>query len=144
VSRSLDTARSPWATQDGLRAGVLVGSGAAACLVAWAAASGRAAVADQTGFVSLGVAGFLVAFAGEVSWVLRGRRAVGRRAVLLLGGPPQARSGWAAPRADELVAGAGLRLYHRADCRLAGSAWAADGRAGHEAAGRRPCGVCRP
>src|SRR5581483_10781960 len=115
VSRSLDTARSPWATQDGLRAGVLVGSGAAACLVAWAAASGRAAVADQTGFVSLGVAGFLVAFAGEVSWVLRGRRAVGRRAVLLLGGPP-----------------------------LAGSAWAADGRAGHEAAGRRPCGVCRP
>jgi hypothetical protein len=44
-----------------------------------------------------------------------------------------------------LVATSSMARYHRPSCPLAtGKAVRAAGRATHEVAGRRPCGVCRP
>lgn len=137
---------SPWRGDGGLVfvAGALVALGAVLCSLAWTLAASRGDFDDQVAYVTLAVGGLVTAFFGQTLWLLRGRRSIGGRLQLMLGGlvpagPP--------PGAGEptLVGGPGLRWYHSAGCALAaGQGWPVRARVDHEAAGRRPCGVCRP
>jgi hypothetical protein len=147
VSTKDGLAGSPWSADQALRLVGLVGSGAVMCVVAWGVASGRASLGDQVGWASLAVGGLVVAFFGQVSWLLNGRRALGERSMHLLGRPaPRSAVGLGIrSTASQLVGGEGLRWYHRADCQLArGQSWSVASRSAHEADGRQPCGVCRP
>jgi hypothetical protein len=138
---------SPWSADQALRLVGLVGAGAVMCVVAWAVASGRAKFGDQVGWASLAVGGLVVAFFGQASWLLNGRRALGERSIHLLGLPPQRTAAGNGVRstASQLVGGDGLRWYHRADCPLARAQdWPAASRSEHEVDGRQPCGVCQP
>jgi hypothetical protein len=147
VSTEQRLAGSPWSADQLLRVVGLVVSGAVMCGVAWGVASGRAHFGDQVGWVSLAVGGLVVAFFGQASWLLNGRRAVGERSIHLLGRPPRRATagGGVRSRASQLVGGEGLRWYHRSDCPLArAQVWPVASRSEHEADGRQPCGVCRP
>jgi hypothetical protein len=138
---------SPWSADQALRVVGLVGAGAVMCVVAWVVTSGQANFGDQVGWVSLAVGGLVVAFFGQASWLLNGRRAVGERSMLLLGRPRHRALVGLGVRstASRLVGGDALRWYHRADCPLARVAgWPPASRSTHEADGRQPCGVCRP
>jgi hypothetical protein len=137
---------SPWTADQALKTVALVAIGAVAVLVAWAVISGRPGASQQLGFVCLGLGGVIVAFLGQASWLLHGRRAVGSRARYLLGeAPDNGAAVFPASSADALVAGDGLRWYHRGDCPVAaGQRFATVSRDKHEAAGRRPCGICQP
>jgi hypothetical protein len=51
----------------------------------------------------------------------------------------------ASASAEHVVAAEGLRRFHRPDCPIAaGRGWSPLPRRAHEAAGRGPCGICRP
>jgi hypothetical protein len=128
---------------------VCTGTGTALSVAGWWSASGQGAIADQIPPASVCLLGALVAFAGQVAWVLRGRRAVGARAQWLLPEAPAEDPAVVTATLDagdgRLVAGDGLVHYHRVGCRFAlGRDWPAAGRTEHEASGRRPCGACRP
>jgi hypothetical protein len=137
---------SPWSTDDVLRAAGMVAAGGVMCVIAWATISARPRVGSQVGFVPLAVGGLVVAFLGQAAWLLRGRRALGERARMLLGAPPAAgpRRSTAIARATDLVAGEGLRWFHRADCPLAANQGFAASHGEHTRAGRHPCRVCQP
>jgi len=148
--------RPLWHQGDLLRWGLVVGVALVMCIVGWYLASEDATMGKQIGPANLAVGGLIVAGVGHVSWLLSGRRAVGERRRVLLGEPAAAtvsvsedvdvtREMSVPGGADDLIAGEGLRYYHRADCTLAGSRdWPSAGRGEMEAAGRQPCGVCRP
>ncbi|MBW8826039.1 MAG: hypothetical protein JF603_06795 [Acidobacteria bacterium] len=130
---------------------------AAALLVAAAwATTATDDLSLRVAWVNLGVVGLLVAGAGNVLWLLAGRRAIGeRRAELLVApsevgadddatAPTRALATMAAPP-DRLVSVARATLFHRDDCPLVqGKPVTAGIRSRHERAGRRPCGVCLP
>jgi hypothetical protein len=139
---------SPWTSDDLLRWGVTLILGATVSALGWFFAAGHGRVADQTVPASAGIAGLVIAGYGHAAWILRGRRAVGARTKHFLGDPPGAieagtkLSRW---QCELLVAGPGLRRYHRADCPLAaGAGWPSAHREEHEAAGKVACGVCQP
>ena len=140
--------RAPWDTGALVRLIVIVAIGAVLCAVAWTGASGHAEFKDQKGWVAVGVAGFLVAVAGQSLWLKQGRRAVAAHAAQLMGQAAAlapAASGPAAVTAgsDRLVAADGMRHFHRPDCPIAaGRGWAPVARRVHESAGRTPCGIC--
>lgn len=143
----------PWTADDFLRWALFTAAGAIMIGVAWYQAGGQPTASEQMGPVNLAVGGAVVAAVGHIFWFLRGRRAIGERRRALLGEPPrESRAGGVATRAGVagservvLVAGAGQKHYHRANCALAaGRSWPAAGQREHEAAGRTPCGVCRP
>jgi hypothetical protein len=123
-----------------------VASGSLVCAVAWAMMANRASFSSQTPIASLGIVGLIIAFYGQTTWLLSGRRAIGERSQGLLGHLVTRHGSDAArPESAVLVAGDGLRRYHRTDCLLArGQAWPAAPRERHHRAGRVPCGVCRP
>jgi hypothetical protein len=138
---------APWTGEDALRWGVTVGAGAVVVVVAWWYTAGRATLAGQLGFASVGVLGLAVSFYGNAAWMLRGRRTAGLRMAYLLGQPPglHGTDVVSRPHAHQLVAGSGQRWYHRADCPLAaGRQWLATTRAAAEQDGRAPCGICQP
>jgi hypothetical protein len=122
--------------------------------VGWYLASGEIKYSRQIGPANLAVAGLLVAGAGHVAYLMRGRRAVGERRRRLLGDPTLAPAGRAAATpaalhldgaASETTAGDGMMRYHRKGCPLAaGRNWAVRSAEEQEAAGRIPCGACRP
>ena len=144
--------RAPWDRGDLVRVIAIVAIGAVVCAVAWTGASGHAELKDQKGWVAVGVAGFLVAVAGQSRWLRQGRRAVAAHAARVMGDvaaltPDSSPRG--TPRAvspeQHLVATDGMRHFHRPDCPIAaGRGWAPLPRRAHEAAGRTPCGICRP
>jgi hypothetical protein len=112
--------------------------------------SGTRVFDDQVSAARLAAAGVLLAQAGFVWSVARGRRALGCRLrtalpartedVAVPPGPAMGTSPSAGP-----VAAADMTRYHRHDCAfVAGKAAGAAPVADHERAGRRPCGVCRP
>ena len=145
--------RAPWDTGDLVRLIAVVAVGGVVCAVAWTGASGHAELRDQTGWVAVGVAGFLVAVAGQGLWLLRGRRALSAHAAAVMVEaaaltPAGAGSGSARPMAaaaEWLVAADGLRHFHRPDCPIAARRhWSPLPRRAHEAAGRTACGICRP
>lgn len=146
---------APWATHDLVRLIAFVATGAVGCAVAWTGASAHAALRDQTGWIVLGVAAFGVAVVGQSLWLRQGRRAVAAHATRVLGeAAALAPEGWraatvqaaaVAAEAELLVAAEGLRRFHRSDCLIAGGrGWSPLPRRTHEAAGRAPCGICRP
>jgi hypothetical protein len=125
----------------------LAGLGWLAMVVGWYQAAGRLRVEDQVAWAVLSVAGTTAVGLVTVLLVLAGRRAVELRLRGVLDAvaenrQPRARA-VASDTAAALVAAAGMARYHRPSCRLAqGKPIRPSARAAHEAAGRRPCGVC--
>jgi len=129
---------------------ILGGLGAAAMAVSWIGATRSLVVADQTGWAIAGVAGTAAVLMAALLWILAARRMVERRLGHVLArldvSPAVAPEG--ADRGGAgvvLVAAPAMTHFHRPACPLAaGKALSTANRAEHEAAGRRPCGVCRP
>lgn len=141
-------ATSLWSRRQAVVAAVVLAAGVALAVTGWFSLTGRPAVRDQVGPLAVAVTGAMTALLAELSWILAGRSAVATRRRLLIGTSAAApgTSGGRRPSSPVLVAGEGLRLYHRADCPLAppdARAFGPELVAG-QAAGRLPCGVCRP
>ena len=137
---------SPWDRRDVLRWSVTVFAGGLTSGLAWWLASGRVKFDEQMPFASVAVIGLLLGGYAHLSWLLRGRRAVGVRRLSLLGDPVRRPTAPAAGRSSAgpvFLAVDGRARYHRPGCPLlAGRAAVSGIRAVHEAAARRPCGVC--
>jgi hypothetical protein len=115
-------------------------------LLAWFETSASVRLTNQVHWTNVGVAGVIVLGAGNLFWLLRGKRATGelRRLVLPLV-PVDGDAPTEVPRAGPLVAGPDMTRFHRADCPLvAGKNVSAAGREAHGRTGREPCGVCQP
>jgi hypothetical protein len=114
--------------------------------VGWYQAAGRLRVEDQVAWTVLSVAGTTTVGLVTVLLVLAGRRAVEQRlrAVLaLVADEHQPAPVGAVSIEIALVAADGMARYHVSSCRLTwGKPVRRLDRAGHESAGRRPCGVC--
>jgi hypothetical protein len=120
-----------------------------AMVVGWYQAAGRLRVEDQVAWAVLSVAGTTAVGLVTVLLVLAGRRAVEQRLRGVLDAVAENRQSTARAVASDtaaaLVASDGMARYHRPSCRLThGKPVRHSERAAHEAAGRRPCGVCRP
>jgi hypothetical protein len=146
-------ASSPWSTEDLIRWLVITGAGAGACMVGWWAASGHARFDDQIAAANIAVGGLVVASCAHVGWIMRLRRVIGDRRRDLLGepaavvrrAPETSAADVIRSRAEALVAGDGLRWYHRASCPLVqGRDWPTRAESEHRKAGRRPCAMCQP
>jgi hypothetical protein len=129
---------------------VIGAAGFVAMAVAWKGTATTIRVERQVDWLPLGVAGASAATLAMVGWVLAGRRSVAERVARLsaLVGTPswwdaESPAGPAAAAEAAFVATDGMVRYHRPSCPLvAGKPARALGRAAHEAAGRRPCGIC--
>jgi hypothetical protein len=163
-----------WRPEDFMRWVISIGVGGVVLVASWYVCAGDASFYRQIGPLDAASAGLILAGLGNVMWLLRGRRNVGERRRALLPdvaalittegdsgeldelgerrrvsdvAPEGGAATAAAPTAEHVffVAGDGLARYHRPDCTLAsGRTWSGATRADHEAAGRQPCGVCRP
>ena len=139
--------RPLWRRADGV---TVVGANTLAALllvVGWWGASRALTVDRQTPWANLSVAALVVAGIGNGLWLMAGRVAVARRArSLRTGGAVHRASCLAESRVTaQLVALPSLSLYHREDCRMVnGRATVSAAARDHAAAGRRPCGMCRP
>jgi hypothetical protein len=139
---------APWSSADVV---VLAGAGVLGVVllvVSWIGTSARDTLAEQTGWIGIGIASLAAAALGGSHWLLQGRRAVGRRRRVWMTAERARRA--AARRAGApvvtagFVAGAAMTRYHRPHCPLvAGKPVAVAARGAHEQAGRRPCGVCQ-
>lgn len=142
----MNTQASPWDREDVVRWTVMVVLGAATSGLAWWLASDRVEFHEQVPYASVGVAGLVLAGYAHLSWLLRGRRAVGVRRLHLLGDPVVRRSPVIAQvdgGGPVFVAVEGRARYHRPGCPLLDGRVTVTGpRHVHEAAARRPCGVC--
>jgi hypothetical protein len=76
---------APWSRRGLFVVGVLNGTGLAAIVSGWIWASGHQLLADQFPAANLTVVGLIVAGAGNISWLLSGRRAIGRAKLALFG-----------------------------------------------------------
>ena len=137
-----------WSRADLVRLTIGIATGGAVVAVAWNGAATRSQLDDQTGFVILGVAGFLVAVLAQSVWLKRGRRAVGAYATTIqasVAALVEQPSVTPMREAEGLVATGDMRHFHRPDCPIAaGRGWSAEPRRSHEATGRTPCGICTP
>jgi hypothetical protein len=115
-------------------------------VVAWIGASGERRLSLQVAWVNLAVVGSAVAAAGQASWLLQGRRAVGVRRHQVLPDRERPRRPAARPTArvaaTRVVALAGSGRYHRPDCLLVAGKDLDDVDATRD--GLQPCEVCRP
>jgi hypothetical protein len=129
---------------------LLSGIGVTLVLAGWLQVRNENVYADQATGINMAIAGVVVAGAAALPMLLAGRRSVGVRRLALLGdlrGMPVRASARATgdSTSQNLVAGEGLRRFHRAGCTLAqGRNWSAASRGEHERAGRVACGVCQP
>jgi hypothetical protein len=130
---------------------ILGGFGALSMAVSWAGSARTLRVGDQADWAIVGVAGNAAVVLAALLWVLAARRMVERRLGQVLarvdvGGAATADAAGPTAAADDLlVAGAAMAHYHLPGCPLAaGKTVSLASRTGHETAGRRPCGVCRP
>jgi hypothetical protein len=116
--------------------------------IAWYGASSSVAVSAQVRWANLAVGGLILLGAGQLAWLLTGRRAVGelRRHVLR-----QARSDAVVEQAPvahaaengRFVAAKNMTRYHRPACLLvAGKKVEAGAETKLQKRGLRPCGVC--
>lgn len=132
-----------------LRVCVTSACGFVALGVAWYAISGLADPAAHGLWLNVGVGGTVISALGNGVWLLRGRRAIGKRRVELVSlqhDPLLAESMRMGELEDTLtmpvgtVRVEGMNRVHQADCPLiAGKRWqsAAPGEG-------EPCGVCAP
>jgi hypothetical protein len=135
---------SPWSRAEGLRWLVLAIVGHAAWLTAYVFALSESSFDHQIRWILLAVVGFLLVGFADVTWLLRGHLELIRRRSTILpvdSAPSKATESEAA----QVVAGPDQALYHRAECLfVVGRDWPRLDRATAGAAGRKPCGVCRP
>jgi len=125
----------------------LVTLGWVAMVVGWYEAAGRVRVEDQVSWAVLSVGGVTAVALATVTLVLAARRRVEERLRFVLAAVEQDDhpAPWAVTGEGigSLVAADGMARYHLASCRLAqGKPVRGMDRLAHEAAGRRPCGVC--
>jgi hypothetical protein len=143
-------APSPWSGRQRLVLVVLLAVGVVGLSAGYAGTSETLRLSRQVVWLNVAGAALLVSGAGVVLFLTAGRRTIGRRRLGLFGNVDEAE----APSVDvssraatgDLVATPTMTRYHRADCSfVAGKpdVVVASG-AGHEQAGRRPCGVCLP
>lgn len=130
---------------------VLQSLAVAVLVLAWSNASSEQLARDHEQWLNLGIGAVLFSGAANGLFLMGARRAVAiRRAALYrtacLAAPPPTPSGSTGPqRAPKFAAGPLMTRYHRPTCELAaGKPVALEPRRDHEAAGRRPCGICRP
>ena len=130
-------------------AGAVMGAGAIGLIVAWDVAAGRRTLTEQATPLNLAVVCLILVASAGGGLLLMARRSIGLRRRRLLGeASPSARDAKApaAPAvSDRLVAGKGLKHFHREDCPLArGRGFVVASRADHQRGARTACGVCRP
>lgn len=145
---------SLWRAEDLFRWAVAVGLGGVVVAVSWYVCAGEVSFSQQVGPTDVAVAGLVVAGIGNVGWLLKGRRALGERRRALVADVPLADRTQVdvvsvVPRpadVDLYVGGDGMERFHRPECVLTSGRrdWKSMSRAEHQAAGREPCGVCRP
>jgi hypothetical protein len=143
----------PWAAGTRAPAAVLGLVGLVLWLFGAHEVGSRASTEDQFAPLNLAVAGFVVAALGPALVFFRGRRVVGARG-RAVGERAHRVAQWLAggtetelPAGDPalLPGGDGTAFFHRPECPMgAGRGWPARSRGEHDAAGRRPCGLCRP
>jgi hypothetical protein len=136
----------PWTLSDFRTSFFATAIGGGLLALAWWQASGTGDLDDQATWSALGVLATVVLVVGFFSWVWSGRRAVrGRRRALfdeLLATELPADSTAELATAD-LVAIAGSKRYHRADCLLVAGKPVRRVAATRRAT-RRPCEMCEP
>ena len=125
----------------------LVALGWVAMVVGWYEAAGRVRVEEQVSWAVLSVGGVTAVALATVTLVLAARRRVEERLrfVLATVDEDEHPASWAVTveGIGSLVAAEDMARYHLASCRLAqGKPVRGMDRLAHEAAGRRPCGVC--
>src|SRR5438874_39957 len=125
----------------------LVALGWVAMVVGWYEAAGRLRVEEQVSWTVLSVGGVSAVALATVTLVLaaRGRVEERLRFVLAAVDEDDNPASWTVTveGIDTLVAAEGMARYHQAFCRLThGKPVRGMDRLAHEAAGRRPCGVC--
>jgi len=137
--------QSPWSTRQIGQWSVLTGVGVALMSVAWNAASRELRFADMLGWLELSLAGLLLTGLANVGWYLGARRAVVRLRSALMANVAPAPVAAVTEAGSLPVSADPMRRYHRPGCQLVlGRAVNAESRDAHEAAGRVPCGMCRP
>ena len=136
----------PWGMSDILAIYATTFIGLLLVFLAWFETSASVRLRNQVHWTNVGVAGVIVLGAGNLFWLLRGKRATGElRRLLLPLVPVDDDAPVDVPRAGPLVAGADMTRFHRADCPLvAGKRVSGAGREVHVRANREPCGVCLP
>ena len=125
----------------------LVTLGWVAMVAGWYEAAGRVRVEEQVSWAVLSVGGVTAVALATVTLVLAARRRVEVRLRFVLAAVEQDDhpASWTATveGIGTLVAAEGMARYHLASCRLThGKPVRGMDRLAHEAAGRRPCGVC--
>lgn len=140
-----------WTPFDLLRLWAANAVAAGMLIIGWMLVNRGEDLGSQVAWLNLPIAALLVALWSNVRWLLDGRRVIGVDMRRLSGAPidePTVTRTSTAPDATGptvLVAGDGLGRYHRSSCLLAqGKGWETASPAAHHAAGRAPCGVCRP
>ncbi len=140
-----------WSVRAHLVHGMLTALGAVLFLAGTTVVANEKVYADQEPGLAVATVGVVLGGAAGLLLLVHGRRRVAVRRDQLLSPVPAAPgvTGAAARTrsADPagFVAGEGLVHFHRRECSMAqGRGWPVSDRAGHERAGRRPCGVCRP
>jgi hypothetical protein len=140
----------PWPEHSLILWALLSGIGVALLVAGWIQVRNESVYAKQVAGINMAIVGVLAVGAGAIPMLLTGRRSVGVRRLAVLGDlrgmPVRASAGAAGDwTSRNLVAGGGLRRFHRAGCTLAqGRNWSAASREEHERAGRVACGVCQP
>jgi hypothetical protein len=147
----------PWRPADATRLLFVNVVGGAVLVGGYVGTSETARLSHQLTWLSAAVVGFAIAGAGNVLWLLAGRRAVGLRLRALLAGCdpsafplPSADGSGAVTAAEQrevegLVAVAQGTRYHRPGCLLVrGKPLIAHLPAGRRGPGRQPCEACRP
>ncbi|GAA0618875.1 hypothetical protein GCM10009547_21560 [Sporichthya brevicatena] len=155
-SLSAPVAAPLWSVRAHLVHGVLTALGAVLFLAGTAVVANEKVYADQEPGLAVATVGVVLGGAAGLLLLVHGRRRVAVRRDQSLSPIPAApgvtgatsRTRPARTRSADpagFVAGEGLVHFHRRDCSMAeGRRWPVTDRAGHERAGRRPCGVCRP
>ncbi len=146
-----DASPLPWRIGDLIVVYLANLAGLILVLVAWFEVSGELTIHAQIPWVDVGVTGIIVAGAGNVLWLLTGRRAAGelrRRLTVHLPSAARATSSHGAQPDTALgvfVAGTGMTRYHLTNCPLVeGKRVTAASQDGHLSAGLVPCDVCLP
>lgn len=141
-----------WSQQLTIAWAGLTVAGFVMCAVAWYLASGEAVFNHQYGPANLAVAGLIVANTAHLFWIAVGRASIAERRRLLLAEPPPIKAhvtgagvDAAVATSDDLVAGEGVRYYHRSDCPMAAERdWPETSRDAQDALGMLPCRICQP
>ena len=126
----------------------LVTLGWVAMVAGWYEAAGRVRVEEQVSWAVLSVGGVTAVALATVTLVLAARRRVEERLRFVLAAAVEENdhpASWTVTveGVGTLVAAEEMARYHLASCRLAqGKPVRGMDRLAHEAAGRRPCGVC--